>query len=133
MCKSLAVCPHRALPPTVLVADIVPFNGADGRRIYIAIDGVVFDMSSHESGAAFYGPGGGYNIFAGKDATIGLASMQLDPTQWKRTRVEELSASEQDVVIDWVARFRAKYAVVGSLLDGSRPSTLLQLKERNVL
>jgi hypothetical protein len=59
--------------------------------------------------------------------------MQLDPTQWKRTRVEELSASEQDVVSDWVARFRAKYAVVGSLLDGSRPSTLLQLKERNVL
>jgi hypothetical protein len=90
-------------------------------------------MSSHESGPSFYGPGCGYGVFAGRDATFGLATMQLDPTQWGRKTYSDLTASEKDTVFDWVTRFKAKYAIVGSLVEGARPSTVQQLKERNLL
>jgi hypothetical protein len=47
-------------------AEIAPFNGEDGKQIYIAVDGVVFNISSHPTGQDFYGPGCGYNCFAGR-------------------------------------------------------------------
>lgn len=90
-------------------------------------------MSSHETGPSFYGPGGAYGVFAGRDGTVGLATMQTDPTQWQKTSAEELSASEKDVVHDWLMRFRNKYTLLGSLRDGSRPTTLENLRERNLL
>ncbi len=55
----------RELPPFPF-AELVEYNGAGGKPIYIACDGIVFNMSSHESGPAFYGPGCGYNVFAGQ-------------------------------------------------------------------
>lgn len=119
--------------PVSGAAEIAPFNGVGGKRIYLAVDGVVFDMSSHETGPSFYGPGGAYGVFAGRDASIGLASMQTDPAQWKRTSVTELSASERDIVYDWLIRFRNKYTIVGSCIEGSNPTTLQQLKDRNLL
>jgi hypothetical protein len=54
---------HACDAPT---AELAPFTGEGGRPIYVAADGVVFNMSSHEGGPAFYGPGGGYNVFAGR-------------------------------------------------------------------
>lgn len=113
-------------------AELAQYNGEGGKRIYIAIDGVVFDMSSHETGPTFYGPGGPYGVFAGKDATVGLATMKLDPADWVNKTVSDLTASEKDVAYDWVTRFRNKYKVLGSLRDGSRPTTVQQLKERNL-
>lgn len=59
--------------------------------------------------------------------------MKLDPADWVNKTVSDLSASEKDVAYDWVTRFTAKYKVVGSLKDGSRPSTVQQLKERNLV
>lgn len=47
--------------------ELEPFNGEDeDKPIYIAIDGTIFDVSASPK---FYGPGGGYHIFAGRDAT----------------------------------------------------------------
>ena len=42
-------------------------NGTDPKKpIYLAINGTIFDVSE---GRHSYGPGGGYNVFAGRDAT----------------------------------------------------------------
>jgi len=43
------------------------FDGADPRKpIYLAINGTIFDVSE---GRHTYGPGGSYEVFAGRDAT----------------------------------------------------------------
>ena len=103
---------------------LAPFTGAGGSRIYVCADGIVFDMSSHETGPAFYGPGGGYAVFAGRDASIGLATMETDPAKWLLRSVAELSAAQRDTLADWVQRFRLKYAVVGYCNDGSAPRSV---------
>ena len=60
----------------------------DGEKVYVGLKGVVFDVSSNE----VYREGGGYHVFAGKDASVALAKMNfadelMDPTktrsQWK--------------------------------------------------
>jgi len=52
------------------LADLSAFDGQDpSKPIYVAIKGKVFDVSAKRE---MYGPGAGYNIFAGKDASKGL-------------------------------------------------------------
>ena len=61
------------------------------------------------AGNDFYGPGAGYNVFAGRDASIGLATMELDPAKWAPAGprlVASLSLSEVDTLNSWVSRRR---------------------------
>ncbi|KAJ2767641.1 Dihydrodipicolinate synthase [Coemansia nantahalensis] len=44
---------------------LAQYTGADGAPILIALDGKVYDVSA---GRGFYGPGGAYSVFAGRDA-----------------------------------------------------------------
>lgn len=48
--------------------ELAQHDGSKGEdtKIYVAIKGAVFDVSSKR---AMYGPGGGYHCFAGKDAS----------------------------------------------------------------
>lgn len=51
----------------------------DGSKILLAINGKVFDVSS---GRNFYGPGGPYGNFAGRDASRGMAKQSFDLCTW---------------------------------------------------
>ncbi|KAK9459379.1 cytochrome b5-like heme/steroid binding domain-containing protein [Lipomyces oligophaga] len=54
-------------PRTFTDSSLSIYSGLDPKLpIYVAINGSVFDVSQN---AATYGPGGPYNIFAGRDAT----------------------------------------------------------------
>ncbi len=55
----------------VAVAELAGCNGVDGRPLLVGINGYVLDMSSHPTGPSFYGPGNTYNVFTGRDATVG--------------------------------------------------------------
>jgi predicted heme/steroid binding protein len=46
------------------------FDGSNGKPIYIALTGEVFDVSEASN---FYGEGGPYHLFAGRDASRSLA------------------------------------------------------------
>ena len=54
-------------PVNLTPAELALFNGTDTQKpIFLAINGTIFDVSE---GRHTYGPGGGYNVFAGRDAT----------------------------------------------------------------
>ena len=87
-------------------------NAATDNKVYIAIKGVVFDVSA----ADFYKPGGAYNAFAGHDASVALAKMSkdeamLDPSKynWK----ECLDENEKIMLDNWFNRLSEKYQKVG--------------------
>eukprot|EP00842_Homolaphlyctis_polyrhiza_P003451 jgi/Hompol1/4106/HPOL_001727-RA len=49
------------------VSELAQYDGSDpSKPIYIALEGIVYDVTE---GRNYYGPGGGYEFFAGKDAT----------------------------------------------------------------
>ena len=52
------------------------FDGSDGRPIYVAIKGQIYDVSAKKE---MYGKGAGYNVFAGKDASRGLGKLLIIP------------------------------------------------------
>ena len=53
--------------PVFTVEQLRQYDGSTGSPgLYIALLGVVYDVSK---GAQYYGPGGGYSFFAGRDAS----------------------------------------------------------------
>ena len=56
---------------------LASYTGADPEKpIYIALNGTIFDVSE---GSSFYGPGGHYGHFAGRDATRAWVSECFQP------------------------------------------------------
>lgn len=127
-----APAPPTQPPVDLWSADLAAHDGTvAGQRLWLAADGFVFDV---EAGRDFYGPGGPYAAFSGRDATMGLATMEVDPAKWGPRRTSaELSAAEADTLASWVARFRTKYRVVGFLNDGANPTTVAQAAAKGLL
>ncbi|XP_077238178.1 membrane-associated progesterone binding protein 2 [Tasmannia lanceolata] len=89
------------------------FNGSDASKpIYVAVKGRVFDVSA---GKSFYGPGGAYCMFAGKDASRALGKMSKNEEDVCGS-LDGLSEKEMEVLNDWEKKFEAKYTVVGRIV-----------------
>eukprot|EP00939_MAST-03C_sp_MAST-3C-sp1_P000365 g365.t1 len=109
--------------PTRAIRDITRRELAeyDGRgassKIWIAVKGEVFDVTSHPSGVDFYGPGGTYESFAGKDATVGLALSSYDEEDFEGKTMDDPSIGwwERERLDEWYQTFQRKYNVVGQL------------------
>lgn len=87
----------------------------------MAVRGRVFDVSQ---GATFYGPGGPYENFAGRDASRGLAKNSFDldvitPLDKPIDLLDNLTADEIESLDNWEEHFENKYKVVGSLHNES--------------
>ncbi|KAH8662864.1 membrane-associated progesterone receptor component 1 [Tricladium varicosporioides] len=101
-------------PPTLL-----PFNGTNNQPVYLAVRGQVFDVSP---GRNFYGPGGPYENFAGRDASRGLAcgsfdrEMLTEDLEGPLDTLEGLGGEEMEALKGWEERFGEKYLVVGRLV-----------------
>lgn len=90
--------------------DLKAFDGSDASKpIYVAIKGRIFDVSA---GKSFYGPGGPYCMFAGKDASRALAKMSKNEEDVLAS-LDGLSDKELGVLADWEKKFEAKYPIVG--------------------
>ncbi|KAH7366457.1 hypothetical protein KP509_18G079200 [Ceratopteris richardii] len=63
----------------------------------------------------FYGPGGPYALFAGKDASRALAKMSFEE-QDLNGNLEGLGAYEMDALQDWEWKFIGKYEKVGQIV-----------------
>jgi membrane-associated progesterone receptor component len=99
---------------------LLPFNGESNGSVYFAVRGRVFDVSR---GRNFYGPGGPYSNFAGRDASRGLACGSFDEEMLTKDldgpldKLEDLGDSEMEALRGWEERFMEKYEVVGKLVS----------------
>ncbi len=98
---------------------LLPFNGENGAPVYMAVRGQVFDVSR---GGNFYGPGGPYANFAGRDATRGLACNSFDREMLTEDldgpldKLEDLGPEELESLQGWHEMFLGKYDIVGKLV-----------------
>jgi len=95
-------------------------NGrGDSKRIFIAVSGDVFDITSHPSGIELYGPEGTYASFAGKDATVGLALSSYDEEDFVGKTMNDPSIGwwERERLDEWYTTFVRKYDIVGQLVS----------------
>ncbi|GKT54703.1 membrane-associated progesterone receptor component 1 [Colletotrichum tofieldiae] len=105
----------RAFNPRTLL----PFTGENNTPVYVAVRGRVFDVTA---GRNFYGPGGPYANFAGRDASRGLACGSFDEDMLTEDldgpldTLEGLGPDEMEALQGWEETFDSKYLVVGRLV-----------------
>ena len=98
---------------------LLPNNGTNGAPVYLAVRRRVFDVTS---GRQFYGPGGPYSNFAGRDASRGLAHGSFDEDMLTEDldgpldTLSDLDDEQRDALRGWEERFEEKYLVVGELV-----------------
>ena len=71
---------------------------------------------------AFYGPGGPYALFAGRDASRALAKMSFEEVDLTGN-IEGLNAMELDTLQDWEWKFMTKYVKVGQIPSDKNKSS----------
>jgi membrane-associated progesterone receptor component len=83
--------------------------------IYVGAGDQVFDMSF--GGSHFYGPGGPYNKFAGRNASRALGKMSLDDADLDNWDIADLDEKQLKIMNDWIKTFSEQkgYPVVGKL------------------
>jgi membrane-associated progesterone receptor component len=94
--------------------ELADYDGTDvGRPLLIGIGGYVYDVTR---GRDFYGPGGPYGMFAGKDCTRALAKVSFDDDLFTGD-VEGLEPKDIEKLEEWIAMFEGKYRRIGRLLE----------------
>jgi membrane-associated progesterone receptor component len=109
--------PMEPLPPPVQLGDVTleelaEYDGRDSKKqLLMAIKGQIYDVSQSRT---FYGPGGPYALFAGKDASRALAKMSFEEKDLTGD-LEGLSPYELEALTDWEYKFIGKYNKVGQI------------------
>ncbi|KAF8413131.1 hypothetical protein HHK36_001107 [Tetracentron sinense] len=105
------------LPPPVQLGEITEedlkvYDGSDPKNpLLMAIKGQIYDVSQSRM---FYGPGGPYALFAGKDASRALAKMSFEDKDLTGD-TSGLGPFELDALQDWEYKFMSKYVKVGTI------------------
>nr|ACV67263.1 progesterone receptor membrane component 1-like protein [Brachionus manjavacas] len=103
---------------------------SDG-RILIGVLGKVFDVSKAKD---FYGPGGPYSVFAGRDASRALGTFSVDKSQFKDEYddLSDLKSSQMESIKEWEMQFLEKYPLVGNLLRPGEEPTVYEEESAEV-
>jgi membrane-associated progesterone receptor component len=93
-------------------------DGVQSDKIFISVRNVVFDVTKAKS---FYGSGGPYQAFAGRDASRGLAKQSFAPSvvngiEEPIDELNDLNAKERENLNSWFGVYEMKYDVVGELI-----------------
>ncbi|XP_010482575.1 PREDICTED: membrane steroid-binding protein 1-like [Camelina sativa] len=112
------------IPQPVQVGEITEdelkqYDGSDPQKpLLMAIKHQIYDVTQSRM---FYGPGGPYALFAGRDASRALAKMSFEEKDltWD---ISGLGPFELEALQDWEYKFMSKYAKVGTVkVTGSEP------------
>ncbi|GAA6096563.1 neudesin isoform X1 [Tachysurus ichikawai] len=82
----------------------------DGQPIYMAVKGVVFDVTS---GKQFYGKGAPYNALVGKDSTRAVAKMSLNPEDLTHDTTSLTKEELDSLESVFTGTYKSKYPIVG--------------------
>ncbi|CAI9260340.1 unnamed protein product [Lactuca saligna] len=94
--------------------ELKTYNGTDPRRpVLMAIKGQIYDVSSSRM---FYGAGGTYGEWSGKDASRAIAKLSFEEEDLN-SDLTGLGKIELEALDDWEIMFRSKYVKVGSIKD----------------
>ncbi|KAK8656029.1 hypothetical protein V6N13_108588 [Hibiscus sabdariffa] len=105
------------LPPPVQLGEISEeelkqYDGSDPKKpLLMTIKAQIYDVSKSRM---FYGPGGPYALFAGKDASRALAKMSFEENDLTGD-ISGLGPFELDALQDWEYKFMSKYVKVGTI------------------
>ncbi|KAL5727566.1 Membrane steroid-binding protein 1 [Ranunculus cassubicifolius] len=105
------------LPPPVQLGEVTEeelkaYDGSDAKKpLLMAIKGQIYDVTQSRM---FYGPGGPYALFAGKDASRALAKMSFEDKDLNGD-ISGLGPFELDALQDWEYKFMSKYTKVGTI------------------
>ena len=80
---------------------------------WVCLKGVIYDVSTNEE--KMYARTGGYNLFAGREASCSLATMTFDKIMSRDWR--KCSKDELQILDDWIDYYKSKYTVVGYLKE----------------
>ncbi|ELU07586.1 hypothetical protein CAPTEDRAFT_201522 [Capitella teleta] len=83
-------------------------------KIYVALCGKIYDVT--EKGQQFYGEGAPYQAFAGRDASRGLATMEMKVKDTKDD-LSDLTEIQKQSMLSWAKTFEEKYDLVGFLVE----------------
>jgi membrane-associated progesterone receptor component len=96
------------------------FDGHDNKPVYLSISGIVFDVSK---GRDFYGPGGPYEKFAGRECGVALSKMSFDEEHLDDfDGTDKLNFGEKAELEGWIDKFTNYrcYPVKGRLISNSK-------------
>ncbi|XP_020179826.1 membrane steroid-binding protein 1 [Aegilops tauschii subsp. strangulata] len=107
---------ERLLPPVqlgeVTEKELGLYDGSDPKKpLLIAIKGQIYDVTQSRM---FYGPGGPYALFAGRDASRALAKMSFE-LSGLTCDVSGLGPLEVEALQEWEQKFMGKYVKVGTI------------------
>ncbi|CAG9584232.1 conserved hypothetical protein [Leishmania major strain Friedlin] len=93
-------------------AELAQFTGENGTPIYMSVKGKVYDCTD---GAAFYGPGNSYAVFAGKEVSRCLGKMLISDEE-ANVNWDDLTPEHMQSLDEWAAKFDSKYPVIGTFV-----------------
>mmetsp|Transcript_59807 Transcript_59807/g.165385 ORF Transcript_59807/g.165385 Transcript_59807/m.165385 type:complete len:433 (+) Transcript_59807:68-1366(+) len=108
---------------TFTAEELLVHNGQrEGVPILTSVLGRVYDVTV---GKDFFGPGGPYEMFAGRDGTYNLAVMSLKKQTLDKFEYE-LDDEDKECLADWIAYFDNRYQRPIGELRGKRHAVALQ-------
>ncbi|KAG4939685.1 hypothetical protein AAZX31_16G171600 [Glycine max] len=125
------------LRPPVQIGEVTEeelkaYDGSDPEKpLLMAIKGQIYDVSQSRM---FYGPGGPYALFAGKDASRALAKMSFEEKDLTGD-ISGLGPFEVEALQDWEYKFMGKYVKVGTVkktVPVTEPESTGEAAESNV-
>jgi membrane-associated progesterone receptor component len=107
--------------------ELAKYSGKEGSPIYISIGGKVFDCSA---GVGFYGPGGAYELFAGRDISLAAAKFSKEEKYLDSPDLTNITPAEKDSFFHFYNMLYGKYPMIGTLLGSTYSEQLSQQKAR---